>query len=519
MANKNLFSSSRGRKLPAANTRNEAGGIGYAFTPKHALAQYACTGCLNGTYYASAQTQLEQILETAQQVEPLFLAKLAVYARKQAYMKDVPALLCAILSVRDGALLERIFDTVIDNGRMLRNFVQIMRSGVVGRKSLGSRPKKLIQRWLANRSDAAIFSASVGNSPSLADVIKMVHPRPKSPSRQALYGYLIGRTFEASELPSVVQDFEAYKETRQGNTPNVPFQMLSALGLGSAEWTEIARRAPWQMTRMNLNTFARHGVFEVPGMAQLIAERLRDPVQIARSRVFPYQLLMAYHQTAQGVPAVVREALQDAMEIAVSHVPIVDGKVYVLPDVSGSMSSPVTGYRKGSTSAVRCIDVAGLIAAAFLRSNPRAEVLAFDTRVHTLALNPRDSVMTNANRLARLGGGGTSCSVPLQELNKRKARGDLVIFVSDNESWVDTRYAHRGTAVMEQWQNFKARNPAAKLVCMDIQPYAHTQAKEREDILNIGGFSDQVFTTIHRFARGELSAAHWVAVINDVTLS
>ena len=61
---------------------------------------------------------------------------------------------------------------------------------------------------------------------------------------------------------------------------------------------------------------------------------------------------------------VVRDALQDAMEIAIENVPEIDGKVYVFPDVSGSMHSPVTGYRKGATSAVRCIDVAALVAAA-----------------------------------------------------------------------------------------------------------------------------------------------------------
>ena len=57
-------------------------------------------------------------------------------------------LLAAIVAVRDGAALEPVFDRLIDNGRMLRNFVQILRSGAVGRRSLGSRPKRLVQRWL-----------------------------------------------------------------------------------------------------------------------------------------------------------------------------------------------------------------------------------------------------------------------------------------------------------------------------------------------------------------------------------
>ena len=55
---------------------------------------------------------------------------------------------------------------------------------------------------------------------------------------------------------------------------------------------------------------------------------------------------------------------------AVYNGPAVQGKVYVLVDVSGSMSSPITGQRKGATSAMRCIDGAALVAAE--RSRPVA---------------------------------------------------------------------------------------------------------------------------------------------------
>ena len=233
------------------------------------------------------------------------------------------------------------------------------------------------------------------------------------------------------------------------------------------------------MTRMNLNTFARHGVFEQPGLTELVAARLADPEQVEKARVFPYQLMVAYASADQRVPAAVREALQDAMEVAIENVPGVAGKVYVFPDVSGSMQSPVTGHRKGSTTTVRCVDVAALVAAAMLRRNPRTEVLPFEQDVvQSLELNPRDSVMTNAQKLAAVGGGGTNCSAPLHLLNQRKAEGDLVVYVSDNESWVDAR-GGRGTETMREWAKFKRRNPRARLVCIDVQPYGTVQAAER----------------------------------------
>jgi len=76
----------------------------------------------------------------------------------------------------------------------------------------------------------------------------------------------------------------------------------------------------------------------------------------------------------------------------------------------------------------------------------------------------------------------------------------------------------RGTATMREWNAFKQRNPNARLACIDVQPYRTVQAVEREDILNIGGFSDHVFEVISEFARGQLNADHWIGVIESVAL-
>ncbi len=528
MASKTLFQTIVGMLQPKTDAVNEAGGTAYQFSDKHALAQFAATGCLNSTFYASDEQQLQNILQLCQTVEPEFIARTALYARERGYMKDLPALLCAVLSVKSPGLMAEIFDRVIDSPKMLRNFVQIMRSGAVGRKSLGSLPKRMILQWLEARTDEQLFHGSVGNSPSLADVIKMVHPKPRDEQRRALLGYLIGREVNQAALPAVVQQFEVFKGivSKEGGsnetTPDVPFQMLTALPLTTGQWKQIARNASWQTTRMNLNTFARHGVLDDGQLAADIAARLRNEQLIEKARAFPYQLMVAYLNTGENVPLVIREALQDAMETAIRNVPQVAGKVYVFPDVSGSMQSAVTGQRQGSTSKVRCIDVAALVAAAMLRKNPTAEVIPFSDSVVKCQLNPRDSVMTNAHKLASLPSGGTSCSAPLRFLNSQNASGDLVIYVSDNESWMDSSrvqyFGSRATEAMAEWAKFKTRNPKAKLVCIDIQPYGTTQAKEQRDVTNVGGFSDQVFSLIADFAAGNATENHWVKVIESMTL-
>jgi 60 kDa SS-A/Ro ribonucleoprotein len=145
-------------------------------------------------------------------------------------------------------------------------------------------------------------------------------------------------------------------------------------------------------------------------------------------------------------------------------------------------------------------------------------VLPFEQEVVKLELNPRDSVMSNARALAAVGGGGTNCSAPLALLNREQAKVDLVVIVSDNESWVDA--TRRGaTQTMHEWELLKRRNPNARLVCIDLQPGHTTQALERADILNVGGFSDAVFEMIARFTQGRLDPDHWVGEIEKITLA
>src|SRR5690349_2667782 len=234
MANKTLFKSLIGKLIPGTNALNEERAPAYALSPKHQLAQYAATGCLNRTFYATADEQLATVLKLCAELDAEFIAKTAVFCRERGYMKDMPALLCAVLSVKDRELLNVIFPRVIDNAKMLRNFVQIMRSGVVGRKSLGTAPKRLVREWLDARSPSALFKANVGQDPSLTDIVKMVHPKPKDEAREALFGYFIGRDYSFEALPEVVRNYEAFKKGESLEVPDVPFQMLTALPLSKS---------------------------------------------------------------------------------------------------------------------------------------------------------------------------------------------------------------------------------------------------------------------------------------------
>lgn len=531
IANKKLFKN-QSNKIPEAKFVNHAGGKAYKTSSKHALAQIACTGCFNNTYYANGENQLNTISQLVSEVKPEFIAQVAIYSRKYGVMKDMPAYLLAYLCALEkddkniSTLFKHTFFEVCDNMKMVRNFVQIIRSGAVGRKSFGTMPKRLIAEWLESKSDDAIFRSSIGNDPSLVDIIKLVHPKPNNDKRNALYGYFLGKEYNKDLLSGLIKHFEAFKKGESSDIPNVPFEMLTALPLSDKDWKSIAMRATWTQCRMNLNTFMRHNVFSDDECIKVIAEKLRNREEIIKSKVFPYQLMAAFIN-AECMPDKIIKALHDAMEISIENVPQVEGKVFVFPDVSGSMHSPVTGSRGSATTKMHCVHVAALVAAAFLRRNPGAEVIPFAEMPRKVHLEPNASVLKNAEKIFKSPGGGTNTSSVLKYLNAEKRDGDLLIYVSDNESFLDSPSTtssglwymtkhNKGTETMTQWLFFRKRNPSAKLVNIDITPNTTSQTSPSKEILQIGGFSDTVFTIIDSFAKNKNDEDdYWVKVIEE----
>jgi 60 kDa SS-A/Ro ribonucleoprotein len=521
MVSKNLFNTKTGRgtAVPPADTVNNAGGAAYKLTDEAALVQYAVTGALGDTYYVTAEAQLDKVLELAGKVSPEFVGQTAVYARQHGYMKDVPAVLVAYLSARDLAVFKKVFPVVIDDFKMLRNFVQVVRSGAVGRKSFGTSVKRSLQKFFDDRTDDQIFRGSIGNDPALADILKMIHPKPKTVARSNLYSYLLGKKFDADKLPLTAASFEKFKTNPNGAPPEINFQFLSNIKMSTDQWAQLAESMTWQTLRMNLNTLARNGVFGKAGTDSVIANRLSDKTEISKAKVFPYQLLAAFVNVGDEVPQKVKNALQDAMEIATRNVPALPGKTVVCVDVSGSMQSPVTGYRAGATSKVQCVDVAGLMASTVLRTNEDATILAFTTTVTKVDLNSRDSVMTNTAKIKNLPMGGTDAAAALRYVNERNMKVDNLIMISDSESWYrGGSYYGRGTDLAQEWKKVKDRCPNARMVCIDITPGTTCQVLDSKSMLNIGGFNDRVFDIVSAFFSHELGDAKIVDVVKSIKL-
>ncbi len=398
---------------------------------------------------------------------------------------------------------------------------------------MSSSLQRAFQRWLNEASVGKLLSASIGSDPSLRDVLRLARPTPKDNARRALFGWLTGKEIEKwapateADLPEQVQSLAAYRKAETAELQaliigdlSVRWDLLADAAKGALVWKAIARQMGPQALRMNLNTLLRHEVLGQnatdTAMVDYVAARIADADEIRQSRPFPYQYLTAYLNAGSDVPQKIKMALHQAAEIACGNIPKLAGPVVIGLDTSGSMSSPVTGHRgRGATTKTRCVDVAALFAAAILRRNPDSVIVPFDTQAYQVRLDPNDSILSLAERLAKYGGGGTNCSLPLREANTRLRERQFVgaVLVSDNQSWVYQASAfatgaHGSTGVMTEWQQFVLNQQLLggnrpKLICIDLQPATTTQAPDRDDILNVGGFSDAVFSVVASFLDDE----------------
>lgn len=520
MSNQSLFQSASYHITPA-NVVNGAGGLAYTLSDEHALTQYALTGTFGDSFYVSARVQLEEMLKLCGKVDHEFIAQLALYARAQGYMKDTPVFLLAYLSNTDYPKLKNLFKLIVTDGGSLRTYVQIIRSGQTGRKSLGHRLKRMCGEFLNTASERTLLNASIGNDPSLVDVLKMVHVHPSEPWRRALFGWLMNKEFNPRDLPQACKDYDEFKSKgiNEGQIlPQVPFLMLSSLPLNIDQWKYLVTRMSWKQVLKNLNTFTRKELFKDEEVVLLVAEALRKVPE----RTMPYEVLAAFIATRGNVPQLITDALHDVMLQVVGNVPDIPGRTLLACDISMSMSWSITGDRATTPSTIRCVDVAALMTSALLSRNKGAGVVAFNQQGYNAGQHMQETdIFTNTKLLSDMVSGGTDCSVPFQILLQNKLVVDTVIMFSDNESWItDQGYGRSAlqSPTLRYWNEYKKLAPDCKLICIDITPKANAQIYQQPNVFNIGGFSDNVFKMVSAIIDGVSDPEHLVKEVKLIAL-
>jgi 60 kDa SS-A/Ro ribonucleoprotein len=527
MANPALFAPSP-NPATIPNTVNEAGGRAYAQPAKAALATFCASGHFNGTYYSKPSDQLKQVKgllnDLTDQLElnaaHAFVARCAIYSRDRAFLKDVPSFLVAWLMAQHSPFAAPTFNAVIDNGRMIRNVFQYIRSGTLGIRSFNGRNKRLMQGWLNRAHSTKLLNASIGNNPSLADIIKMVRPKPVDAEHADTFRHIIGKKIDyAIEYREGLSNYLTFKNKSLHVAERVDmlvnpdyhlprWDMLVDEDTTEAEWFAICANMRPQATRMNLNTMARRcpAIFKDAVALADITMKLSDGDLIRESRQYPFQILQAYKHIEGNIPRAVVRALEEGMENAMDNVPEFAGPLLIGIDVSGSME---WGGMGGAL--IKNVEIAALFAAAILRKNPDSVIMPYHSLVVPTKICAGYSFPAIVKELD-CAYGGTDQAAPLRYANDKgmdKFAGAVII--SDEQSWIETDHVSYGckTGSLAAWHKFQKRNNKfgrCKLININVESGSSVQVPSSADVLNVSGFNDTVFDVAAGFLSGDANA-------------
>jgi len=258
----------------------------------------------------------------------------------------------------------------------------------------------------------------------------------------------------------------------------------------------------------NLNNFGRNGVFNDERALNYAIQKITSREAIKNSKLFPFRFYIAHQMLRDyvseprltgsqvvrslGISRRLREALLKALEISVENVPEIVGKVAVLSDVSGSMSSSLTG----DYSVVQCIDLVGLFTGILLKRirTPIPILLPFNHEVRmdiATKVMKQETIMDVAKVFSEMYGGGTSLSAPIRWLIDNKETVDLIIGFTDNEEWV-------GDTFIETFMEYRSRiNPEVRAYFVTLLPYRdYPVPPEVPNVHFVFGWNDNVLRYI-----------------------
>lgn len=206
--------------------------------------------------------------------------------------------------------------------------------------------KRAVADWFENNLNEYQFlkygDSRYGNL-SHRDLIRLVHPNPKEAYVNQLIGYIVDP--EHNETPSRIKLQKAiFSGEIESPTPEdikragITWQQWSGFTGVKPDWNLLIPSMGYQALLMNLRNFEDAVIH-----SKDVAARLADPVEVTRSRMFPFRFVSAYNELQTFF---YMQSLEEALNHSVKNVPTLRGNTLILVDQSGSMQQNFSKHSK-----------------------------------------------------------------------------------------------------------------------------------------------------------------------------
>ena len=457
------------------DTTNRAGGEAFSLNDQMTLVSEVLTSLVKPRYYRSESVFLSDLRDRLSRVDPLFAAKLAVYARTKFNMRSISHVIAAWVAknIKNEYWLQAFFDKIVVRVDDMTEIISLYQADADtrsnGKIKLPGSLKRGFRRAFNRFNGYQLAKYKMeGKQWSLIDVVNMIRPIPTAENAEAL------RQLVADELRQT-DTWESMMSAAEGNKADVSrvwHYLLTENKLGYMALLRNLRNIYTQADSESLD---------------IALGQLTDPERVAKSRQLPFRFSSAYEQLYETEPKVLA-AVSDAMDISVRNVPKLDNTVVVL-DVSGSM--------KGQP-----INIGSVFAAALVKSC-EADLVTFSGEAVYEAVNPRDSVISIANALKKgVRWTGTDFK-PIFTTLKRSY--DRIIVLSDMQGWIQFE------TPVEEVKAYKKRFDCDPWIySFDLAGFGTSQFKLNDKLLMLAGFSEKVLSLMHNLEKDPS------AMINDV---
>lgn len=368
------------------------------------------------TFYESAEARERRFVDLVHRVvaiDPGFVARLAPYLRSELKIRSASVVLAAEYVAAGGERGRPVVDSVLQRPDEPAEMIGYWHS------RYGRRLPMAVKRGVADAAvrlyteRSALRYDGLGRGVRMADVIELTHPKPRDATQSALFAWLLDRRHHndavanpevlpmlaaADELAAVgVDERRAVLDSRGPRRlakAGTSWERLSGWlpgGMDAEAWESVIPTMGVMALIRNLRNFDEQGVS--PAAVETVLARITDADEVAKARLFPYQVWAAYkHAPSDNW----KRALGTTLDLTMQNIPALDRSLVAI-DMSGSMQGPVS-----NRSTISRVEVAAVMAAVTAARSANADVVIFGYTNRAVKLRTGASVLSSVRHLVAM---------------------------------------------------------------------------------------------------------------------
>lgn len=500
------------KKAESKRVINHMGGKAFKETDKFELASLVLTSFAENMYYESADSQFNRIENLLSKIDPMFAAKLAIYARDKFHMRSMPHIVSSILadknltSGQDWAT--NFYNKVVMRPDDMSEILALYWKD--GKRKLPNALRRGFKKAFNKFDGYQLKKYKMENRDiKLVDLINLVRPIATQSNAEAMDAIMTGKKATANT-------WEA-KLTQAGQNAKTAEDKQAAKTEAWVELIDSGKIGYFALLR-NLRNILK----DAPEMVDKACKLLTNEKMLRNSKVLPFRFISAYNALSEfsgkSINALVTfenskenenvakmiKALNTALEMSVQNLPYMSGNTIVLSDNSGSMSGDGGGGSAISAmSQITTANIANLFATLFWTRCENTSIGLFGDRLinPTSNMDRRASIFDNYNTLSKESkkcGGSTEQGIfdLFKELIKNKRTDvDRIIVFSDCQigegcQWYD-HHNNRGNDFNKLYEQYRKINPNFNLYTVTLRGYGDTVFSP--GTYKLTGWSEKIF--------------------------